>query len=429
MAKVTLLMTFCLGAFVVTLTLATDNLQDFNNLNISSFNLPNHTIIKQLLDVHGNNLYIDDSIVEFVSHYGYRIESHTIETNDGYILQLHRITGNKTNPNPKGKPAVLLQHGLLSSSIDWVITGPERALGLILADVGYDVWLGNVRGNVYSRKHRFLSVNNPDFWNFSWHEIGIHDIPAMIDYILHTTGQKKISYVGHSQGTTVFFVMTSELPAYNEKIHAMFSLAPIVYSSNMFSPILQSLSQKVNQLKYIAGLIGFYELKPSNKFFQNFKSLLCKETAVVQPMCKNLLFMIAGFDSKQLDKAKLPLILRHVPAGASVKQIIHYGQIIKTGTFRKYDYGSIGNLKRYGKVFPPSYDLKNVRVPVALHYSSNDWLANIKDVNKLYSKLPNKIGKFYVKYKKFNHIDYLFAKDVKHLLYDKILTLMSVYES
>jgi hypothetical protein len=28
-----------------------------------------------------------------------------------------------------GKPAVFLQHGVLASSLDWVLTGPQKALG------------------------------------------------------------------------------------------------------------------------------------------------------------------------------------------------------------------------------------------------------------------------------------------------------------
>lgn len=39
-------------------------------------------------------------------------------------------------------------------------------LGYQLADRGFDVWLGNARGNTYSRSHKNLSSDNEQFWNF-----------------------------------------------------------------------------------------------------------------------------------------------------------------------------------------------------------------------------------------------------------------------
>lgn len=77
----------------------------------------------------------------------------------------------------------------------------------------------------------------------SWHEIGTRDLPAMIDFIVETTGQEKMFYLGHSQGTTSFFVMATERPEYQEKIKEMYAMAPIAYSGRMKSPLLQLLAQ------------------------------------------------------------------------------------------------------------------------------------------------------------------------------------------
>lgn len=115
----------------------------------------------------------------------------------------------------------------------------------LLADQGYDVWMGNARGNTYSRRHIKF---NPDgwrwqrkkFWSFSWHEIGIFDLPALIDYVLESTEHSKLHYVGHSQGSTAFFVMCSERPEYNDKIIMMNALAPVAYAKHIKSLVVRA---------------------------------------------------------------------------------------------------------------------------------------------------------------------------------------------
>lgn len=56
----------------------------------------------------------------------------------------------------------------------------------------------------------------------------------------------------------------------------------------------------------------------------------------------------------------LPIVLGHIPAGASTNQMIHFGQGVRSGEFRQYDYGIFGNFKKYGQRTPPSYALDKV---------------------------------------------------------------------
>ena len=111
-------------------------------------------------------------------------------------------------------------------------------IAFLLSNLGYDVWLGNIRGNTYSRAHVNYTVNDAEFWDFSWDDMAEHDLPATIDHIANVTNQcGSILYVGHSMGTTMFFALMSARPEYNKKIRAMFALAPVASMTNVKSPI------------------------------------------------------------------------------------------------------------------------------------------------------------------------------------------------
>lgn len=41
--------------------------------------------------------------------------------------------------------------------------------------------------------------------------MGKYDIPAAVDYVLNTTGAKDLYYIGHSMGTTMFWVAMNQV--------------------------------------------------------------------------------------------------------------------------------------------------------------------------------------------------------------------------
>lgn len=120
---------------------------------------------------------------ELFEQHGYAYEEHLIVSTAGYKMRTWRILGKVGSEVTSGRKVVLVQHGCLSSSSDWVIPGPDKSLPYILADAGYDVWLGNSRGNMYARDHSYLDPEKKAFWDYSWHEIGQVDLPSVIDFV------------------------------------------------------------------------------------------------------------------------------------------------------------------------------------------------------------------------------------------------------
>ena len=86
--------------------------------------------------------------------------------------------------------------------MNWVWHFPNLAPALVLANSGYDVWLGNNRGNRFSRHHTEYKTHSKEYWDFDWEDMGTKDTPAIIDFVLKETGFDKINYIGHSEGTT-----------------------------------------------------------------------------------------------------------------------------------------------------------------------------------------------------------------------------------
>lgn len=189
-----------------------------------------------------------DLVCQELQIHGYPCESYDVLTEDGYVLSLHRIPPRNLTYASDLKPFILM-HGLIGSAADFILSGKQRSLGCMLHEKGYDVWLPNARGTTYSKRHMHFDSSSESFWNFTWHEIGYYDLPASIDFINNQTGHSKLHYVAHSQGSTIFLVMLSERPEYNEKIVSASLLAPVAFLANLESPPLRLMASESEKIE------------------------------------------------------------------------------------------------------------------------------------------------------------------------------------
>ncbi|XP_077262886.1 lipase 3-like isoform X2 [Temnothorax americanus] len=427
---------FMLVAFLIIMTFSEGRSQSISSLflqnDMLNFFFPKDTGLVRVRRIDPAEKINSEKILDFiglVEQYNYPAEEHSVTTEDGYNLKIHRIPGSPLLSNSKTKKEIVfVQHGLLVSSDSWVLYGPGKDLAFLLADQGYDVWIGNMRGNNYCRSHVNMTTYDPKFWQYSFHEIGTKDLPAMFDYILNYTKQKDLYYIGHSMGNAVLLTLLSSKPEYNIKIKMVICLAPTSFWVKT-SPAVNEFANILPTFKEVLRKREIYDVFPQSLATVTVGRTLCNDNTMTQFICVTILFIIAGPDSAQLNITTLPDIFSYFPAGSSVQTLEHFYQNIRTKDFRNYDYGIAENYKRYKQETPPSYDLKMITAPIILFYSANDVIVLEENVLELGKHLPNVLLTEEVPFKLFNHFDFMWAINAKTLLYDRVLELLQKFNA
>ena len=132
---------------------------------------------------------------------------------------------------------------------------------------GFDVWLGNFRGNKYSHSHVNKNISDKEFFDFSWQEMGECDLPAIYGYVLGETRAERLVYAGYSQGTTAMFASMSDVATsrfIQDRTVKMFMFAPVVFLTNVGSELLAFAARFKSLVGVAAAGVGLYEITPSD---------------------------------------------------------------------------------------------------------------------------------------------------------------------
>jgi lysosomal acid lipase/cholesteryl ester hydrolase len=337
---------------------------------------------------------------ELAIKYAGTYEEHDVITADGYILKMHNIPGNKSRP-------VLLVHGLVGSSDDFIIRG-NTSITVTLAKAGFDVWLVNTRGNLYSRRHVTLVPDvDSAFWNFTFHEHG-DDVVAAVDFILERNGQKSVAAIGISQGVSSVFALGATKAEYNEKIKPFIALGPIVNLTELAAPIPQ-LVQWTDLIQFYLENLSPDEIGGKYSALKAVGDAICTHRLFFQS-CMNLFyFPIVGFNPIEYDYDFTATLFSHTQVGTSKKNILHHSQLFKSGKFHQYDYGFFKNLQVYGTHTPPLYDFRKITMDVYILSAKNDIIAPPRNIRYWQQLLPNCKRNYQMKSASFNHVDFMWG--------------------
>uniref|UniRef100_A0A8C9UIA9 Lipase n=1 Tax=Serinus canaria TaxID=9135 RepID=A0A8C9UIA9_SERCA len=359
------------------------------------------------------------NVSEIIRYHGYPSEEYEVTTEDGYILAVYRIPAGRNDRNTGQRPAVFLQHAFLGDATHWISNLPSNSLGFVLADAGYDVWLGNSRGNTWSLKHKTLKPCQKEFWQFSFNEMGKYDIPAELNFIMNKTGQKDVFYIGHSEGSTSGFIAFYMYPELAKRVKVFFALGPVTACPHATSPLVKITNLPEPLLRLVLGYKGAAH---QIKFLKGPVTQLCTS---LDKFCAHILCYIAGGSVKNINSSRTDMYVGHSPAGTSVHDIFHWRQLAHTDRFQAYDYGSKENMKKYNQTAPPAYKIEEIKTPTAVWSGGQDTFADPTDMARLLPRITNLI--YHEHFPAWGHLDFIWGLDAPEKMYLKIIEILRKY--
>jgi pimeloyl-ACP methyl ester carboxylesterase len=244
-------------------------------------------------------------------------------------------------------------------------------------------------------------------------------------YVLNTTGYKQLSYVGHSQGTTQTFAALSEdkTRSISSMMNVFIGLGPVTTPAHQTNIYITLLTEVLSELDFAFKVLGVNDfLPPFTGLFAAITDLLCLDDPSV---CEGVIELICGKHQAAFNLSRMEVMVAHEPGGTSVKNMIHWGQLISSGRFQKFDYGVVGNLEMYNQTTAPLYDISQIdpKLPIALIYGLEDELADPVDVEAIIKTLPTP-PIFVKELSTYSHLDFCWAIDAVTQFYQDVISIL-----
>jgi pimeloyl-ACP methyl ester carboxylesterase len=343
---------------------------------------------------------------------GYKLEENSVITDDGYILSVWHL-----KPKVPNDKVVFFQHGLADTAWCFFQLG-SKSLPFLLLKEGYDVWLGNIRGNIFSNKHVSKDPTNAKsgYSDYSIDEFVQFDLPAMIKFVKSKTGGKKMSYIGHSQGTTIFFMLVMSNPSLAEASFDHFVTLGTVpnIAHTDFVPI--ELLDKIYGILRAVGIFNAFSLTNTQR---DLISSFCK---TAYGICGKAFDLGASIKpSGRIDYKKIFNFLYYYPGGVSKNNLLHWSQIhaMKKLVYFNPNFEKDKTAEAYN-----TNNLKKWKIKALIARTNDDTFSSYQDVTDFYSMVENKQIVKILDLVNYGHLDCLAADSAVNDIFTPIINFL-----
>lgn len=231
------------------------------------------------------------------------------------------------------------------------------------------------------------------------------------------TGAPSLTYIGFSQGTAQAFAGLSVNSDLNKKINLFIAMAPATTPKGLKHPLIDAFVKATPSVIYL--MFGRKTPLKLALFWQRIIS----PPLFVKVIDASVLFLF-GWTGRNMTADQKTVSYQHLYSLTSVKSLVHWFQIIRTGQFQMYDempsrlpYHTVNAVADH---IPPRFPTLQIQTPIAIFYGRSDSLV---DFNVLSADLPSPL--VYVKsIEKWEHLDFLWAEDIEKIVYPDILKLL-----
>lgn len=104
-------------------------------------------------------------------------------------------------------------------------------------------------------------------------------------------------------------------------------------------------------------------------------------------------------------------------------------QLYASGDFTQFDYGSADrNLRQYGRVAPPRYNVSSIQNCISIYYSETDKMCGPEDVRQLGRDL--KCAELHrLPYTAWNHGDFVWSRHARQAVHEPIIAKIDAWRN